>query len=600
MASRLVLPFGDVGGGISPADGAKLRFFDSGTSTDKATYSDENLSTANANPVVADSAGVFPDIWVQDGARYKVRLLDKNDVQIWESDPVIGGLLNGATGVLYDTVSDMKAASPSAGQRLITLGYYAVGDGGGGNYLCSAPASVDGYGDHTLANSNIAVLQRTNGVIDVKQYGAKGDGATDDSANVQAAIDKAASMVNSTVKFPKSSAAYLITAIDIDGEHIHIDALDARIDNASTSSMFILGATSGFLTWCTFLFDRIVNGYEGHVFEAQGSVAQCRFYANRVTNAATTKSIFKCLDTDGGKLYFTEFDGYFWGHSASSTVPAFDIEGSTNTCSANRFTFTRADKCGTAPYFSLKCVGSGQLFYQNLIETSFEVTNGGGVHLFGCSSHEIRNGNFFDIGTTTDDLIKLSSSGLGNECRGTRISNIARNAGTLGSGFYDINLDDANDTYIESSGTHNSGVGVTYNLNSKSAMIINPLFVTYVNHTSDQQIITNDGSSLIRGDLYGQLTIATGAITVRASYHRVDTEASAATDDLDTINGGQSGMRLVLQTVSNGRDVTIKNGTGNIILAGSDFTLDRDQDTIELIYNGVKSEWHELSRSNNA
>ena len=61
MSSRFILPFADVGNGISPSDGALLEFFFSGTAVQQNTYSDEALSTPNTNPVVADGDGVFTD-----------------------------------------------------------------------------------------------------------------------------------------------------------------------------------------------------------------------------------------------------------------------------------------------------------------------------------------------------------------------------------------------------------------------------------------------------------------------------------------------------------------------------------------------------------
>ena len=175
MSSRFVMPFADIGDGINPADGAKLKFYDAGTSTLKDTYSNEALSTPNANPVIADADGVFGDIWVEDGARYKVQLLDKNDVQRFEADPVIGGLFSGSSGIIYDTVAVMVAASPQIGQKVVTLGYYAAGDGGHGEYVVAASAAVDGHGDHTLANGNIAVLQTLDGAYNVRQHGVKAD-----------------------------------------------------------------------------------------------------------------------------------------------------------------------------------------------------------------------------------------------------------------------------------------------------------------------------------------------------------------------------------------------------------------------------------------
>lgn len=95
-----------------------------------------------------------------------------------------------------------------------------------------------------------------------------------------------------------------------------------------------------------------------------------------------------------------------------------------------------------------------------------------------------------------------------------------------------------------------------------------------------------------------ELTIATGAITVTGSYHDVDTEADAASDDLDTINGGTDGMRLVMRANNSTRTVVVKDGTGNIQCAG-DMSLDNNQDTIELVYDGTLTAWLEISRSDN-
>jgi hypothetical protein len=102
----------------------------------------------------------------------------------------------------------------------------------------------------------------------------------------------------------------------------------------------------------------------------------------------------------------------------------------------------------------------------------------------------------------------------------------------------------------------------------------------------------------LRTAMVGELTIATGAITITGGYHRVDTEADAASDDLATINGGVDGARLVLRAENTARTVVVKDGTGNIQCAG-DFSLDNTQDTIELIYDGTLTAWLEIGRSDN-
>jgi hypothetical protein len=131
-------------------------------------------------------------------------------------------------------------------------------------------------------------------------------------------------------------------------------------------------------------------------------------------------------------------------------------------------------------------------------------------------------------------------------------------------------------------------------------------------HFSSGSIINFDGGDVtithaanalaVVGGLVGNTgagtTIASDAITATSNYMVVDTEASAASDDLSTINGGISGARLVIRAASSARDVVIKDGVGNIQCAG-DFTLNNVQDTIELIYDATLSAWLEIGRSDN-
>ena len=89
--------------------------------------------------------------------------------------------------------------------------------------------------------------------------------------------------------------------------------------------------------------------------------------------------------------------------------------------------------------------------------------------------------------------------------------------------------------------------------------------------------------------------------TYGGDFVAVDTEGAAATDNLSTIVGGTyaNGEMLTLRSAANGRTVLVKNGTGNIFLAGSDFSLDNTKDRLRLSFDSSLNAWCEVSRASN-
>ncbi len=96
----------------------------------------------------------------------------------------------------------------------------------------------------------------------------------------------------------------------------------------------------------------------------------------------------------------------------------------------------------------------------------------------------------------------------------------------------------------------------------------------------------------------GSATIAAGVITATRSRMIIDTESAAATDDLDTINGFVDGALLIIRQLNSARDITYKDGVGNLSLAG-DFTPGDNESFLTLVYSETNSEWFEIARSIN-
>ena len=84
------------------------------------------------------------------------------------------------------------------------------------------------------------------------------------------------------------------------------------------------------------------------------------------------------------------------------------------------------------------------------------------------------------------------------------------------------------------------------------------------------------------------LTIASGAITVSQTRNNISNEASAAVDDLDTINGGNVGDVITLLNANAAQSTIIRHNTGNIRLIGQrDRALTGTADQIVLMWTGV-------------
>ncbi len=129
------------GGAVSP--GALATFYLTGTTTLTNTYTDDALTTPHANPVVADSAGVFATIYLDPLIDYKLKLEDSTTALIYTVDPVMDTLTAAQIGF---SLYPRTAAEISAGVTPTNFQY--------------EPGNVLRYGaDPTGAVSSAAAFQ---------------------------------------------------------------------------------------------------------------------------------------------------------------------------------------------------------------------------------------------------------------------------------------------------------------------------------------------------------------------------------------------------------------------------------------------------------
>lgn len=188
----------------TPLSGGKLWSYAAGTTTPQTTYTTAAGNVAHTNPIVLDSAGrvATGEIWLTAGQNYKFVLMTSADVTLATWDNITG--ING-TGI-------------------------------------STNASVIQYDPAGTGAVSTTVQAKLRQTVSVNDFGAVGDGVTDDTVAIQAALNSGAL----EVIFP-ASGTYLINGGLVSNQAGQvIRAYGATIKlkaNASSKGMLRLNGT---------------------------------------------------------------------------------------------------------------------------------------------------------------------------------------------------------------------------------------------------------------------------------------------------------------------------------------------------------------------
>lgn len=160
MASVLLSPLGngqqffdDYG---TPLAGGLIYTYQAGSSTPLATYTDNNGTVANANPIVLDAAGRVPnEIWLFTGFSYKFIIKTSADVLIQTLDNI------------YPILQNAPASAPAVPSGCILLWSGSTGSIPVGWQLCDGTGGAPDLRDRfILGAGNTYAVGATGGSAD--------------------------------------------------------------------------------------------------------------------------------------------------------------------------------------------------------------------------------------------------------------------------------------------------------------------------------------------------------------------------------------------------------------------------------------------------
>ena len=325
--------------------GGLIYTYTAGTTTPLATYTSNLGTVAQPNPIVLDSAGRIPggELWLTTGYGYKFVTKDSNGVLIGTYDNVPSSaqppITNDASSIAYE-----QGTNTTAG--FFVIGYtYLITSIGNTNFQAIG-ATSNTVGIHFIATgigsgTGTAQFSRTVQVklqesVSVEDFGAVGDGTTDNTASFQAAID-----TGFDVFIPATTLPYIVQGLTIDtvGQTIYGVGNLSWVKLKSTTNESIFTVNVNFVTIRNLSLD-----------------------GNKANQSTSSDSLGSCVWANNG-IQFLKVDSCLMSNPIRNGISGF---GNHDVCAYTNNTIMNPGFCGILP-----SLGSGNLFSEGIISGNY-------------------------------------------------------------------------------------------------------------------------------------------------------------------------------------------------------------------------------------
>lgn len=297
--------------------GGKIYTYQAGTTTPLAVYTSNNESAFHTNPIILDAAGRVPsggEIWLQFGVGYKFVLKTSTDVLIATYDNIPSSAqqpaANDADSILYEQGYTVTAGSFVVGKiyRIVSIGttdFTLIGAASNtiGTHFVATGAGT-GTGTAELSQTVETKLRQT---VSVKDFGAVGDGVTDDTAAIQSAIDSGEDLL-----FP--AGTYLANNLTQSTNFQRFYA-NGQVNIAKNANGVLLASTGIYVEFNGIQF--LGTGYTGHNITATGSNP-------RFINCSSFGAAGRAVKATGSHVQIIGTCGTY--STTDATATGYDIE----------------------------------------------------------------------------------------------------------------------------------------------------------------------------------------------------------------------------------------------------------------------------------